>query len=403
MPLAARAPPGSESRACGETAPLGGLRPLSYLLGTMRPAAGKIVIAAAYCVAVALFLEGAARAVLSSDALFRRVAGNDEASWRLRWVKRQKTGRRIYYAFDDYHPTRGWALRPNLRDVPAFGGKTLSSNSRGLRGAREYSLVKPAGFSRIVVLGDSFTFGEDVGDDETWPRRLEELMPGTEVLNLGVHGYGHDQMLLYLREEGLKYRPDVVVVGFLPDDMERNVVAFRDYAKPRFVLRGGQLALRNVPVPSPDDVLAREPYRLKFLDLLSMLRGDLLRRSGREQEAMREITLPLLDEMSSAITAAGARAAFAYLPVYGEIDKADPGMTGREHFFFSYWRQHGIQSMYLRPYFLEKLRRGAEFKTYGHWGALEHQTVAEGVKAYLVEKGLIVNANAPRPPSPPKS
>ena len=376
---------------------------MSYLLGTMRPAARKIVIAAAYCVAVALFLEGAARAVLSSDALFRRVAGNDEASWRLRWVKRQKTGRRIYYAFDDYHPTRGWALRPNLRDVPAFGGKTLSSNSRGLRGAREYSLVKPAGFSRIVVLGDSFTFGEDVGDDETWPRRLEELMPGTEVLNLGVHGYGHDQMLLYLREEGLKYRPDVVVVGFLPDDMERNVVAFRDYAKPRFVLRGGQLALRNVPVPSPDDVLAREPYRLKFLDLLSMLRGDLLRRSGREQEAMREITLPLLDEMSSAITAAGARAAFAYLPVYGEIDKADPGMTGREHFFFSYWRQHGIQSMYLRPYFLEKLRRGAEFKTYGHWGALEHQTVAEGVKAYLVEKGLIVNANAPRPASHPKS
>jgi hypothetical protein len=355
----------------------------------MRRAARKIVIAAAYCLAVALFLEGVARAALSSDAFFRRVAGNDEASWRLRWVKRQKTGRRIYYAFDDYHPTRGWALRPNLRDVPAFGGKTLSSNSRGLRGAREYSLDKPAGSSRIVVVGDSFTFGEDVGDDEAWPRRLEELMPGTEVLNLGVHGYGHDQMLLYLRAEGLRYHPDVVVVGFLPDDMERNVVAFRDYAKPRFVRQGGRLALRNVPVPSPDDVLAREPYRPKFLDLLSMLRGDLLRRSGRDQDAMREITLPLLDEMNAAVTAAGARSAFAYLPVYGEIDKADPGMTGRERFFFSYWRQRGIQSMYLRPYFLEKLRRGAEFKTYGHWGPLEHQTAAEGVKAYLIEKGLV--------------
>ena len=369
---------------------------MSYCLGTMRRAAWKIVIAAAYCVAVALFLEGAARAALSSDAFFRRVAGNDEASWRLRWVKRQKTARRIYYAFDDYHPTRGWALRPNLRDVPGFGGKTLSSNSHGLRGEREYALDKPAGISRIVVLGDSFTFGEDVGDDEAWPRRLEELMPGTEVLNLGVHGYGHDQMLLYLREEGLKYHPDVVVVGFLPDDMERNVVAFRDYAKPRFVLEGGQLALKNVPVPSPDDVLAREPYRPKFLDLLSMLRGDLRHRSGRDQEAMREITFPLLDEMNATITAAGARAAFAYLPVYGEIDKADRGMTGRERLFFSHWRQHGIQSMYLRPYFLEKMRQGAEFKTYGHWGPLEHQTVAEGVKAYLIEKGLIVDSNAAR-------
>ena len=72
-----------------------------------------------------------------------------------------------------------------------------------------------------------------------------------------------------------------------------------------------------------------------------------------------------------------------------EIDKANAGMTGRERLFFSYWRQRGIQSMYLRPYFLEKMRQGAEFKTYGHWGPLEHQTVAEGVKAYLIEKGLV--------------
>jgi hypothetical protein len=362
----------------------------------MRPGPRKLLVGLAYCAAVALFAEGTSRAVLSSDDFFRRVAGNDEASWRLRWVKRQKTGRRIYYAFDDYHPTRGWALRPNLRDVPAFPGKTVSSNSRGLRGTREYALDKPEGVTRIVVLGDSLTFGEDVGDDEVWPSRLEALLPGTEVLNLGVHGYGHDQMLLYLREEGLKYHPDVVVVGFLPDDMERNVVAFRDFAKPRFVLEDGRLALTNVPVPTPDDVLRREPYRPRFLDLLTMLRGHYLRRSRRDQEAMREITLPLLDEMTAATTAAGARPAFAYLPVYGEIDKPQPGMTGRERFFFSHWRRHGIQSMYLRPYFLEKLRRGVEFKTYGHWGPLEHQTVAEGVKAYLVEKGLI---NASRPQS----
>ena len=355
----------------------------------VRPSARKIVVAAAYGMAVALFLEGTARAVLSSDDFFRRVAGNDESSWRLKWIKRQKSGRRIYYAFDDYHPTRGWALCPGLRDVPAFGGKTLSSNSRGLRGTREYAREKTPGVARIVVLGDSFTFGEDVGDGEAWPRRLEEILPGTEVLNLGVHGYGHDQMLLYLKEEGLKYHPDVVVVGFLPDDMERNVLAFRDYAKPLFVLKGGQLALTNVPVPSPDEVLAREPYRLKFLDLLSMLRGDYRHRSGHDQDAMRAITLPLLDEMNAAITGAGARAAFAYLPVYGEIDKPEPGMTGRERFFFSHWRQRGIQSMYLRPFFLERLRRGEELKTYGHWGPLEHQIVAEGVKAYLVEKGLL--------------
>ena len=355
----------------------------------MRPAFRKALLATAYGVAVALFLEGASRAALSSDAFFRRVAGNDEASWRLRWVKRQKGERRIYYAFDDYHPIRGWALRPALRGVPAVAGKKLSSNSHGLRGAREYNYDRPAGITRIVVLGDSFTFGEDVDDDETWPHRLEESLPATEVLNLGVHGYGHDQMLLYLKEEGLKYRPDLVIVGFLPDDMERNVVAFRDYAKPRFVLQDGRLALTNVPVPAPADVLGREALRPKFLDLLSMLRGHYERRTGRDQSSMREITLALLDEMHGAVSAAGARIAFAYLPVYGEIDKPDPGMTGRERFFFSHWRRQGVQSMYLRPFFLDKLRRGAEFKTYGHWGPLEHQTVAEGVRAYLLEKGLL--------------
>lgn len=364
----------------------------------MRPGRRKFLAILAYCAGVALFVEGTSRAVLSSDDFFRRVAGNDEASWRLRWVKRQRTGRRLYYTFDDYHPTRGWALRANLRDVAVFEGKTLSSNSRGLRGAQEHPVNKPEGVTRIVVIGDSFTFGEDVGDDETWPSRLQASMPGTEVLNLGVHGYGHDQMLLYLREEGLKYHPDVVVVGFLPDDMERNVVSFRDFAKPRFVLDGDRLRLSNVPVPTPDEVLRREPYRLRFLDLLAMLHGHYLRRTGRDQDEMRRITLPLLDEMTAAITAAGARPAFAYLPVYGEIDKPGPGMTARERFFFSHWRQRGIQSMYLRPYFQEKLRRGVEFKTYGHWGPLEHATVAEGVRAYLIEKGL-VSASPPSPRS----
>ena len=75
----------------------------------------------------------ASRAALSSDGFFRRVAGNDEASWRLRWVKRQKGQRRIYYAFDDYHPSRGWTLRPGLRGVQAAQTQQPGLQSSGLR------------------------------------------------------------------------------------------------------------------------------------------------------------------------------------------------------------------------------------------------------------------------------
>jgi hypothetical protein len=41
------------------------------------------------------------------------------------------------------------------------------------------------------------------------------MLPHTEVINMGVHGYGHDQMLILFGEEGVKYEPDIVILGFL--------------------------------------------------------------------------------------------------------------------------------------------------------------------------------------------
>jgi hypothetical protein len=196
-------------------------------------------------------------------------------------------------------------------------------------------------------------------------------------------------MLLYLREVGARYRPDVVLLGFVSDDMERNLLGFRDFAKPRFVLRGGRLELRGTPVPTPDEVVAREWRRSKLLDLLTLLRARFEARSGEDVRRRRELTLAILDEIARTARSLGATPAFAYLPVYREIDKPEGAMTQRERFFFGYCRERGIQSMYLRRFFLRKLRAGVSFKTYGHWDALEHRTVAEGIAAYLLEKGLV--------------
>jgi hypothetical protein len=111
------------------------------------------------------------------------------------------------------HLARGWTLMPNLRHVQLPDGTVVSSTSRGIRGTKEYTYDKPADALRILTVGDSFTFGEQVRDDQTWSYYLQNLLPGSEVLNFGVHGYGHDQMLLYLREEGIKYHPDIVILG----------------------------------------------------------------------------------------------------------------------------------------------------------------------------------------------
>lgn len=341
-----------------------------------------------YALAVALAFEGVARLALSSPRMRERLFTNDDASWRLQWVARQRDQKGLSYALDDWSSTRGWTLKPNLRDVP-FRGEVVNSNSKGIRGRAEFAYEKPPGVTRIVVLGDSFTFGEEVGDDETYAHHLQTLLPGSEVLNLGIHGYGHDQMLLYLKEEGLRYHPDIVLLGFMPDDMERNVLSFRDYAKPHFAVRDGRLELTTGAVPRPEETLAAEKWRSKFLDLLTMARSRYEWRSGTTSAVTKELTAAILDEMKSATLAAGARPAFAYLPVYGEIPRTDDGMTARERAFFAYCRERGIAALYIQPAFRAKARAGAKFKTAGHWGPLEHQTAAEGLAAELAAKGLI--------------
>src|SRR6516164_467780 len=208
----------------------------------MRYGLRKIFIAVVYCLGVLAFFEATARGVLWSDWGFRRYVGTntDDTAWRLSFVRRHSQ-ESIYDKFDIYHPTRGWAVRPGLSRITVFNNKTLSSNSRGLRGSSEYPYEKPLGTLRILTFGDSFTFGDEVSDNETWSYYLEKLLPGSEIINFGVHGYGHDQMLLYLWEEGIKYHPDLVILGFLSMDMRRNMLSFRDYAKPRFVLDGRHL------------------------------------------------------------------------------------------------------------------------------------------------------------------
>jgi lysophospholipase L1-like esterase len=127
------------------------------------------------------------------------------------------------------HPTRGWSLEPNgssfqrTRDY----GVLVETNALGLRD-RPHAVEKAPGTFRIVVLGDSFIEAYQVPLEQSLPYRLEERLAGrgVEVLNLGVGGYGTAQQLLALAEDGVRYRPDLVVLGFfLGNDLQNNSYA----------------------------------------------------------------------------------------------------------------------------------------------------------------------------------
>lgn len=141
-----------------------------------------------------------------------------------------------------YSETYGWELRPGFRGE--WGGKSTTVNARGGRG-EEHPYEKASGRPRVVMLGDSLAFGFQVADDETFSARIEAA-GRFDVVNLAVPGYGTDQALIRLEEEGLRYHPDVVVLNFcLENDIVDNVSStfFYDgvHPKPYFRLEGGVL------------------------------------------------------------------------------------------------------------------------------------------------------------------
>jgi GDSL-like Lipase/Acylhydrolase family len=138
------------------------------------------------------------------------------------WVRTAWDASRGEPGFFLSDPVRGQRLAPNYDGW--FAGVPAHTNSLGFRDTREYSLQKSPGTFRILVLGDSVTFGHGATDETSYPylleQRLREWRPGVkwEVWNLGIPGYNTAQELAYLGEVGERYAPDLVIVGFFLND-----------------------------------------------------------------------------------------------------------------------------------------------------------------------------------------
>lgn len=162
-------------------------------------------------------------------------------------------------------PHTGWTYRASAR--LRFGAK-FTTNAHGFRSTREFELNPSANTIRIAAFGDSFTAGPDVADDKVWAQVLEDGLAArgirAEVLNFGVGGYGMGQAYLRWRHLGLGFSPDIVVFGFHPENLKRNVNVFRPlyfpatalpFSKPRFILVDGALDLVNFPAVPPEELM----------------------------------------------------------------------------------------------------------------------------------------------------
>jgi hypothetical protein len=150
-----------------------------------------------------------------------------------------------------YDPELGWSEKPN---VHADG---VNTNSVGMRAQREFAEQRNNA-PRLLLVGDSYTFAAFATDEVSYHHQLgRQYLPGWEILNMGVSGYGPDQTLLLYQKRGRRYRPDVVVFGFYDRGFFRMFNSFRSYAKPVLTLdEDGELRVTGVPVISPEALYA---------------------------------------------------------------------------------------------------------------------------------------------------
>lgn len=107
---------------------------------------------------------------------------------------------------------------------------TLHTNSFGFRGP-EYVRNKRPNTFRIIMLGDSVTFGNQEPWDSTFSYLLEGKLNAAspnrryEIINLAVSGYNTAQELATLREVGLALHPDLVLLNVCINDSDPPKVA----------------------------------------------------------------------------------------------------------------------------------------------------------------------------------
>lgn len=277
-----------------------------------------------------------------------------------------------------FDPALGWRMLPNVTKVGRWwsADEPARTNALGWRDA-EFTLERRPGLRRVVALGDSFTFGVAVDYGERFTELLEELAPDLEVLNLGVNAYGTDQELLLLENEGLRYRPDVVLLTvFLGNDLE-DIRHSRGFGQPRpwFELVNGELRLH--PPEATWDVRLRNTCYLG--EALFRALGNPLPGAIRAAPWVEAETLPLFEALIERMAArcAAASARFVVMLAYPP-ERATSNPNEREREVRRRLEARGIELVDTLELFASSVRAGEQpYAPDGHWNPRGHALVAE--------------------------
>ena len=316
-------------------------------------------------------------------------------------------------------PPRRYRLTPGHRGrVSNLAGfdTSVSINSAGLRGP-EIGPKTPDTF-RILVTGDSYTFGWGVEQDETFVARLADVLgssyPHLEVMNAGVPGFGVQDEVDWLQEHGSALAPDLMILAIFAGNDLTDATEARRNEKISFEVptagpaKGFWLWLyRNSHLVRLADMAGfRKLLGLPDAWLIEYLR-DVFRCYTDEPAPLAEegkkASRKALEELKALSAERGVPVAAMIIPAPWQVDSESWKMTvaflGMEsegldpeapiRFFRTSLEEIGIPVLDLAPTFRTKLQADGVplyFSFDGHWNVDGHLVASEALGRFLLEE-----------------
>jgi hypothetical protein len=187
----------------------------------------------------------------------------------LRVLREGDSERSLTYRYD---AELGWAPIPNSVSLVTTA-RTIHAqhNSLGFRDIEFKRDSRPT----MLFIGDSFVWGVDAEADERFTDILRNRIPGYNVVNAGVSGYGTDQEYLLLRKVWPTIQPKVVMLVYCAanDRLDNGTnIRYDGYQKPYFAAAAdGTLELRGQPVPKSRQLYIKENWLVRHLWLARLV------------------------------------------------------------------------------------------------------------------------------------
>lgn len=288
----------------------------------------------------------------------------------------------------------------------------INTNSEGFRDV-EHEVNKPAGVYRILVVGDSFTYGIGVEADETYPKVMERILNERrtdkgleyEVFNLSAPAIGTLQEIEIIKY-GLKYNPDLILLGMLVEN--------------RWAQRGNDLCdnfaywheLRKKESSEGVPTHFASHFNSQWIDYLNALhrlmvqhsdlyyhlmtkKGTNLRRffvKFRENKNQDEldrawkITRDALRNAKAIVHDRGLRLAVLYIPFSSDIQS----QSNETRDILVEWSQEsGINLLDLSEVLRKNHDKDLYYQADGHWRSLAHRLSAEAITDYLIQNNFM--------------